>query len=185
MQIILLKPLNLHLSLQNMDIVPATLADTFEIAQLFKAATDNMIAAGIHQWNYTYPLEEHIIQDIERSTCFLIRDSGKILGTISLDDQQDIQYQKIRWAYPGSKALVIHRLAVHPDAQGNGLGKKLCLFAEEHARNFNFESIRLDAYSKNPSSLSLYNILGYKKVNGLCYFHKNAVPFYCFEKSVK
>lgn len=168
-----------------MEIQRPTPEDIPEIADLFRLATDAMLAAGIDQWNYTYPLSSHILQDLDSQSIFIYEDNDRILATITLDGCQDEQYRKIKWVYPGSKPLVIHRLAVHPDAQGMGLATKMCMFAEDYATRHDFNSIRLDAYSRNPVSLNLYRKLGYKKAGGYCYFHKNPVPFFCFEKMVK
>ena len=153
-----------------------------EITDLFRTATDGMIASGIDQWNYSYPLISHISEDIEQGSAFIMMEKGSILATVTLDGNQDEQYQKIRWPFVSPRPLVIHRLAVHPDGQGQGLGKKMCHFAQEFAAANRFTSIRLDAYSKNPVSLRLYHNLGYTKAGGYCYFHKNPAPFYCFEK---
>jgi ribosomal protein S18 acetylase RimI-like enzyme len=173
------------MELADMKILQAQNTDATRIATLFKLATDAMIATGINQWNYTYPLLEHVMEDIWHQSCFVFKEEGEILATITLDDRQDAQYANIRWQHPGSKALVIHRLAVLPSAQGRKLGKQMCLFAEDFAGKNDFEVIRLDAYSRNPVSLRLYRSLGYYQVNGFCYFHKNPLPFYCFEKKVR
>ena len=50
------------------------------------------------------------------------------------DDIQDEQYKKIHWKHRNESALVIHRLGVHPEFQGHGLGKKMCHFAEAFAK---------------------------------------------------
>jgi len=80
--------------------------------------------------------------------------------------------------------LVIHRLAVDPSAQGLGIGKQLCIFAEQFAQQNNYDGIRLDTYSGNPISIKLYQALAYHMPEGHCHFNNKPLPFYCFEKSV-
>ncbi|MBK9150990.1 MAG: GNAT family N-acetyltransferase [Saprospiraceae bacterium] len=160
-----------------MKILQARNTDATRIATLFKLATDAMIAAGINQWNYTYPLLEHVMEDIRNQSCFVFKEEGEILATITLDDKQDAQYANVRWQHPGSKALIIHRLAVLPSAQGRKLGKQMCLFAEDFAGKNGFEVIRLDAYSKNPVSLRLYRSLGIIRSTVFVIFTKILYPF--------
>ena len=166
------------------DIEIAQMPDVPVLMDIFVKCTDQMKANGIEQWHYDYPNEQVISKDIDEETVFVIKDDSGGLGTITLNNDQDEQYQQVQWKYTDGKVLVIHRLAVHPRSQGMGLGKKLCLFAEHFAKEKGFSIIRLDAYSGNPASNHIYTQLGYHKVDGLCEFHNNALPFYCYEKEV-
>lgn len=160
----------------------STIEDLGSTLKLFIKVTDKMLANNIDQWNYDYPDKKTITKDILSGNHYVIRDKGAVVGTIVLDDNQDDQYRNVHWSTRNSRILVIHRLGVHPDYQGQGIGKRLCLFAEEFGRNHNFKAIRLDAYSGNDSSNRLYKGLGYSRVNGLCYFRKKVIPFYCYDK---
>ncbi|MFZ1748549.1 MAG: GNAT family N-acetyltransferase [Saprospiraceae bacterium] len=164
------------------NIIQATSNDIPALIQLFKRATDVMISQGIHQWNYTYPLAHHISADVDAGNVYIYWQNDQIVGTITTNEDQDEQYKKIHWHHKVNKAMIIHRLAVNPDFQGLGIGKKLCLFAEQLALSQSIRVMRLDAYSQNPVSIRLYHQLGYHRANGFCYFHKNVIPFYCFDK---
>lgn len=168
-----------------MEIVLARLKDVQTIHELFIRCTDAMMEAGIKQWHYDYPAEVHIQKDVEAGETFVIKDGEDCLGTITLNEEQSEQYHSIKWKYSGEKVLVIHRLAVHPKAQGRGLAKALCHFATTFAKTQQYNCIRLDAYAGNPGSNALYEKLGYEKADGLCYFHGNELPFYCWELGVK
>lgn len=158
--------------------------DAMKIANLFVAATERMIFEGIHQWNFTYPLLTHVQEDIKNGSAFVCLVDEKIAGTITLDSNQDKQYKEIHWHHHSQNVLVIHRLAVHPHFQGMGIAKNLCIFADRYGREKGFNCIRLDAYSLNPASNKLYKSTGFKKANGYCYFHKNVIPFYCYDKKI-
>ncbi|MFK7807225.1 MAG: GNAT family N-acetyltransferase [Saprospiraceae bacterium] len=170
--------------MKNLSIVSADLADVTSLHQLFIACTKSMLAAGIKQWHFDYPTETHIRADVLAEETFVIKEGKDCLATITLNDQQDEQYENISWLYHSGKALVIHRLAVHPKAQGRGLAKQLCLFAEDFAKAQQYAYIRLDAYAGNSASNALYEKLGYRKADGLCHFHGNELPFNCWEKLV-
>jgi ribosomal protein S18 acetylase RimI-like enzyme len=77
--------------------------------------------------------------------------------------------------------MVIHRLMVSPDSQGQGLGRRMLRFAERHAYDAGFAAIRLDVYTGNPRARGLYARHGYQPV-GLVRFPRRRLPFECFEK---
>ncbi|MEE9374357.1 MAG: GNAT family N-acetyltransferase [Saprospiraceae bacterium] len=66
-------------------------------------------------------------------------------GIIVLDDNQDKQYSNFKWPFKAKNPLVIHRLAVQPALQGEGVGvgKRLCLFAEDFALDYEYDSVRI------------------------------------------
>lgn len=174
-----------EIQMQKVSIRKAGPNDIQHLAELFRLATDDMIARNIGQWNYTYPLADHIQKDIENETCFVLEDMSKtVVATITLDYNQDDQYKKVGWNEYCKRPLVIHRLAVHPAYQGNGYGRQMMLFAEEYAKGEGVSSIRLDAYSLNPVSVAMYQSLGYRRAAGYCYFHGIPTPFYCFDKKM-
>ena len=170
--------------MQFLEISKGDLKDVENTLHLFTSITDTLLEHGIDQWNYDYPDTDTLTADVEAGSNYVIRDGNKIAASIVLNDNQDDQYQKIHWKYRDDSVLVIHRLGVHPEYQGKGLGKKMCLFAESFARENGFKSIRLDAYAGNSISNRFYLSLGYSKANGYCYFRKKAIPFYCFEKKI-
>jgi GNAT superfamily N-acetyltransferase len=163
----------------------ANMVDAEEIALLFKLVTDSMRANNVFQWHYKYPLVEHVIKDIENKTCYVYDIDGQIAGTITIDSNQDEQYKNVHWKYPDDICYVIHRLGVNPLFQGLGISKTLCYYAEHLALQKNIHYIRLDAYSLNPVSNSLYASLGYDLADGVCFFHGNDAPFNCYEKEIK
>jgi GNAT superfamily N-acetyltransferase len=141
-----------------------------------------MIEMNLDQWDYTYPLTEHINEDILNGSCYVWAKGGHICGTICIDQNQDEQYKNIKWQNETTKVLIIHRLAVHPKFQGLGISKDLCLFAESLANSKAISCLRLDAYSLNLISNRLYMKLGYNKADGHCYFRDLKHPFNCYEK---
>ena len=162
----------------------AKFEDIGAIMTVFKHCTEAMLKANIHQWDGKYPTSTIFQRDIEESCVFVIKSDVEIVATITLNSQQDEQYQAIKWKYPAEKVLVIHRLAVSPNAQGKGLGRQLCEFTESFGIENSFEVIRLDAYSGNPISCCLYEKLNYHRADGFCWFHGNELPFYCYEKKL-
>ena len=165
-------------------IVKASVVDLPAVMETFMDCTAEMRKYGIDQWNYQYPEPTQVLNDIRSGNLYVIKNSNRVLATVTLDQNQDKQYQKIDWIHKTKKVLVMHRLGVHPTVQGMGYGKRLCLFAEDHARRLKLEVIRLDAYSENPASNNLYLSLGYEIAPGVCYYNDVKKPFYCYEKDI-
>jgi ribosomal protein S18 acetylase RimI-like enzyme len=66
---------------------------------------------------------------------------------------------------PGDGSLLIENVAVHPDAQGRGMGRRLIEFAETRARELELPSIRLYANEVMTENLALYSHLGFREVD--------------------
>ena len=150
------------------------------IMSLFDACRIAMRRNGIFQWPDDYPVAKYVAQDIEQQSVYVVKKNGKCIATITLNEQQDKQYATKDWQFESDRILVIHRLAVHPEAQGQGWAKKLCFFTENFAKAHNYKVIRLDAFTENPISNHLYLTLGYRQLEGKCTFHGKL--FYCYEK---
>jgi ribosomal protein S18 acetylase RimI-like enzyme len=103
-----------------------------------------------------------------------------LIGYISLNEIFSKEYNSVNWNYiDNGKPLIIHRLAVKSSFQGQGIAKKIIQFAENHAKNNGYRTIRLDAFSKNRQALGLYEKLEYKYAGDVL-FRKGV--FVCFDK---
>lgn len=158
--------------------------DRLLIYECFKRCTAKLIEQNIPQWDYRYPTISHIDSDIASGSCFIEKLDGGI-GVITLNQDQDPQYDQIKWKYNSSEFWVVHRLAVDPAISGQGVAKSLCRFSEQFVRNKKGHCIRLDTFSLNKTSNYLYSSLGYELAQGFCYFHGIKSPFYCYEKRIQ
>jgi ribosomal protein S18 acetylase RimI-like enzyme len=162
-----------------MTITKASPSDIPEIMSLISAAVKKMIADGLYQWDEQYPNVEVITDDISAGNLFKISEKDRIAGVIVLNEQYFPQYNDLAWEDTGGKFLIVHRLCVHPDYQGQGYAQKLMRFAEEYTKKNGYSSIRLDTYTSNQRALALYDSLNYRRV-GMVTFRKGL--FQCFEK---
>jgi ribosomal protein S18 acetylase RimI-like enzyme len=64
---------------------------------------------------------------------------------------------------PIDGVLVVENLAVRPDRQGRGLGRRLMAFAEFRARSLRLPALRLYTNEKMVSNIGLYESLGYRE----------------------
>ena len=156
-------------------------SDLKEILGLFHAVKLKMRQNGLDQWPDTYPSELTFLEAIAEGTVWVLKKEEVIQATFILDQKQDVDYLDVNWQFEGDSIFVLHKVAVHPDFQGNRLGKKMTLAALKKAKAAGGDAFRLDTYSLNPVSVRLYESIGFSKADGYCYFHGHEAPFYCFE----
>lgn len=60
------------------------------------------------------------------------------------------------------KSVKLHRLYLHPKAQGKAIGKNLVNWLERGAKASGYELIWLDAMNAQPQAFQFYNKLGYQ-----------------------
>lgn len=168
---------------EKLTIEKAKAAQLDTIFDIFTACKRAMEEERIFQWTEQYPAIGHIAADIESGYLYSLNSDGKSVGVINVSPVEEPEYKAIAWEDKEGRILVIHRLAVHPSEQKKGYARKLMDFAEDHARQQGYTSIRLDAYSGNPRVLRFYERRGYEK-RGETYFPGRALPFYCYEKNI-
>jgi ribosomal protein S18 acetylase RimI-like enzyme len=103
----------------------------------------------------------------------------QIVCVFVINNEFDEAYLNGKWEYNQDNYKVIHRICVKSNYQNKGIGTKAMIKKAENLKNNNTGSIRLDAFSKNPYSLKMYNKLGYRKV-GEANWRKGL--FYLLEK---
>lgn len=159
----------------------AKISEISEILNLTKACAAHMAKNGIHQWNEHYPSQKAFENDIERSESYVFEKDNQIIGTITISSLMDVEYLHVQWLTPNSKNMYIHRLSVLPAQQGKGYAQKLMDFAENHAKEHGFISIRLDTFSENKRNQKFYGSRGYHQLGDIQFPKQSEHPFHCYE----
>lgn len=155
--------------------------DLLPLVELAFRCTKAMKEIGIDQWDELYPSQTDFELDIKSQTLYLVRREEWTVACAVLNTQQEPEYATVDWEYTLPPIGVVHRLMVDPKAQGEGIARLLMSFVEERAARLGLNSIRLDAFLKNPRALELYERLGYRTA-GTVTFRKGI--FRCFEKKL-
>lgn len=163
----------------------ATTLDLQPIKSLTEACAKAMQEKGIFQWNEHYPSLERLSLDIEKEELFVLQEEEEILGIVVVTPEMDEEYVPIKWLTPGGNNLYIHRLATHPSVWGSGYGQKLMDFAEDLAISQNYQSVRLDTFSRNKRNQKFYESRGYERLGNIYFPKQSEYPFYCYEKVLK
>ena len=155
--------------------------DLDQIMAIIKRTVAIMNAEGNDQWSAEYPVQEDFAQDIARGELYVYCDeAGLPRGLVCLNEEQLEAYEPLAWRSDGP-ALVIHRMAVDPEARRQGIATKLMHFAESTAAERGLGQMRTDTYHCNERMQALFQKMGYQYV-GQCYFVEELGPFYCYEK---
>lgn len=163
-------------------ICPGISDELDSILALTRACGLHLRTQGIDQWDENYPDIDSLKRDIEAKTLFVYREGSTPLGIVVLNEMQDEEYAQIKWSTSAdAKNLVVHRLAVHPMAQGRGIARQLMDFAEDYARKMDYDAIRLDTYSQNPRNQAFYRNRAYTELGQVFLKYKKDHPYFCYE----
>ncbi|MFT4781598.1 MAG: ribosomal protein S18 acetylase RimI-like enzyme [Pseudohongiellaceae bacterium] len=159
----------------------ATATDIDAILDITKACAKHMIAHDIFQWNEHYPNREAFENDVDRQELYVLEIKNSIVGCIVISINMDKEYKPIKWLISNTNHNYIHRLAIHPERQGEGFAQKLMDYAEQHSRRNKYASIRLDTFSQNQRNQKFYELRGYQKLGNIYFQKQSKHPFYCYE----
>lgn len=165
-----------------MSIRQAIITDLDIVKKIAEACAIDMANYSIFQWNEKYPSRDVFKNDIETGALYVIEINKKIVGCIMLSDVKDDSYKDVKWLTKDFKNLYVHRLAVNPDDQKKGHGRRLMDFAESFAVENNFTSIRLDTFSLNHRNNKFYKARGYTQLGDVFFPIQSDLPFHCYEK---
>ncbi|MCB2406617.1 GNAT family N-acetyltransferase [Hymenobacter lucidus] len=159
----------------------ATLADIPAILELVRRVVPLMQASGNQQWTTDYPNEAVFSQDIAQSQLWVAELDGQLAGVAALTQDQDPEYAQADWDATET-AIVTHRLAVDPTAQGRGVAAALLEQAEVLARQRGLKSLRVDTNSENAATQRLFPKLGYRFAGEITLGFRPGLRFFCYEK---
>lgn len=159
----------------------ADVKDLEDIFQIFQTAIADMNSQHIFQWDEIYPDKCILYQDICKKQLYVGISDNEIVSAYVINQECDAEYKKGAWKFPESSYCVIHRLCVNPKFQNRGVGMMTMRQIENSVREMGFDAIRLDAYTRNPFAVSMYEKLNYDKV-GYADWRKGR--FYLMEKKL-
>lgn len=162
----------------------ATAADLPAVLALVRAVVPLMNAGGNFQWTSDYPNEEVFRRDIERQQLWVAERLGEIEGVAALTQDQDPEYAEADWD-AAAPALVTHRLAVAPAAQGRGVARALLRQAEHEANQLGLSALRVDTNSENAATQRLFPQLGYRFAGEIQLAFRPGLRFFCYEKRLE
>lgn len=129
-----------------MTIRAANLTDLPAIREIIERAYSPYIA---RMGRRPGPMLDDYAKRIEQGEATVVEHEGAIGGLLVLIDQEE--------------CLLLDNVAVHPDAQGHGLGRKLMDHAETEARRRGYGELQLYTHETMTENIVLYGRLGWEE----------------------
>jgi GNAT superfamily N-acetyltransferase len=82
-------------------------------------------------------------------------------GRVSVHEDADGEIEGIIVLLPKPDHLLLDNIAVRPDRQGSGIGRRLIAFAEREARRLGAAELRLYTHEKMTENIALYTRIGF------------------------
>ena len=160
----------------------AHVGDEKEVYELYRQTTEHMHAQGIQQWEMgEYPAPGMPEEDIAAGALYVVRREGRILCAVTVDHHWEEQFNAIPWLF-GVKPGCFHRLAILPEAQGQGLGRLVLDDVEDILRGMGCDCLRCDTLETNTRALALYEGRGMRRVGATHYPPDLTKNYPCLEK---
>ena len=156
-------------------------SDLERVLQITRLCTREMESRKVFQWNEHYPDRQSFVSDINSGELYVYCIKDMVVGCVSICFSMDEVYKKVSWKTNGKNSMYIHRLAVDPGYQKQGIGSKLMDFAEKKSKSDGIDSIRLDTFSQNRVNQNFYEARGYIKLEDIYFPLQSEHPFHCYE----
>lgn len=141
-----------------MEIKLAVLEDLDGILGILNAATKKLLDLKVDQWKY--PWEAALIEeDIRERLQYTVKDGDRIIAVFSIKDLISNPWEPENCA----EQCYLYRIAVHPDAQGTGVGEAVCNWAKAYAVSRR-KSVYLDCWAGNEKLKAFYIKAGFEKL---------------------
>ena len=134
------------------------------IIQVIEEAKKCLAEAGSTQWQNGYPNADMIIEDIISGQAYVALDEGELLAYAAVTKSPEKAYEAIydgNWEENEAEYLVLHRIAVASDVQGQGVAQT---FLEGLIEGFDYLDFRSDTHDKNKAMQHIFEKLGFKQV---------------------
>jgi GNAT superfamily N-acetyltransferase len=146
----------------------ATEADAMVISALHNAAADDLTARfGKGHWSYQ-GTERGVLYDLKISRVFVETDASGIIGTFKLGTRKPWAID-VSYFTSVAKPLYLQSMAVRPELQRSGFGRRLLAEAIELAKAWPADAIRLDAYDADAGAGDFYAKCGYEERGRVIY----------------
>ena len=169
----------------------ATTDDLPAALDIIRRVVPLMLAAGNRQWDLDYPNAEVLGRDVAAGQLWLATATGDsggsvVVGLAAITSAREPEYERLgSWAGgPGAPAVVVHRLATHPEWRGRGVAAALMAQAERVAAGLGIRFVRVDTNSENAATQQLFPKLGFSYVGEITLDFRPGLRFVCYEKAL-
>ena len=139
------------------------------VAELRNAAGEKLTREFGHgHWSHPVTAEK-VAANLERSRLYVVRERGRVMGTLRLQLKQPSEYDR-PWFTRVRRPLFLYDMAVDPARQRRGLGRALIEGAIRVAREWPADALRLDAYDHAAGAGPFYEKCGFRETSRRVFF---------------
>ena len=161
-----------------------TKEDLPSIEKIVSNVVPLMQKMGNCQWDEAYPLKENFEEDIKNQVCWVAQVDNVVAAVAALTTDQSPEYAGCGWDL-NIPAIVPHRVAVSPQYQRCGLGRKLMQQAETLSKENGYDRVRVDTNEMNAPMNKLFESLQFKYWGKINLNSKPKETFFnCYEKKL-
>lgn len=145
---------------------PADAADVDAIYRKIHTAEEQGLMTTCWQRDI-YPVYQTALTAAENKELYIMEKQGTILGAAIFNHRQVDVYAGAPWQYdaPEDQVLVMHTLAIDPDAKRQGLGTRFEQFYENLAKKMGCPYLRIDTNARNLTARTFYQKLGFREIS--------------------
>lgn len=152
--------------------------DAIAVAELRTVVAEALTARfGKGHWS-SASTERGVLFGMGHARVVIARDAGEIVATARLATKKPWAIDTTYFT-PCRNPLYLLDMAVRPDRQGEGIGRRLLEEAERVARAWPADAIRLDAYDAEAGAGEFYRKCGYVERGRVAY---RGTPLVYFER---
>ncbi|MBQ3378630.1 MAG: GNAT family N-acetyltransferase [Clostridia bacterium] len=148
-----------------MEFIKCTMRELAAVSDLYEKTLSHLEATvNYPKWTKEYPSIKSVGEAISRGEQYACTKNGEVLGAVVLNDDPRGDYGAGDWSreLKEGEYLVIHTLAVSPQASRRGIGAYMVDCAVIEARNAGYKAIRIDVVPDNTPAIALYMKKGFK-----------------------
>ena len=167
----------------------ATVADLPAALGIIRLVVPLMLAEGNRQWGLDYPNADVLGLDVAAGQLWLVTAAASggdaVVGLAAITSAREPEYESLGSSWAGGSAapaVVVHRLATHPDWRARGVAAALMQQAERTARSLGIRFVRVDTNSENTATQALFPKLGFSRVGEIALNLRPGLRFVCYEK---
>lgn len=159
-----------------MEFVLANEEDKNEILSLYRSLVGTPYCA----WTDIYPGEQEVNGDMARGDLYCLKDDGKIVGTISID--MDPQVEELNcWTNELAPGRELSRLGVSIERQNCGIAKELLKNGMLQIKKRGYRSVHFLVCKHNIKAIRAYEPFGFNIVGECELFGEE---WWCYEKEL-
>lgn len=127
----------------------ATIEDLVRVLEIKEEVVPLMQASGNTQWSDEYPGAQKFKEDLHNQSLHVFEEDGTVKGFAVVDNEHPYPYDDIPWELTRADSRALHRMAVDPRYQGQGIAAKMMRAIENMLVGRGVKGIHTDTSLEN------------------------------------